>query len=48
MKFGMKADEVVKLLGPPDKIDRQIKDLDLLEYYSRGFAIHAHAQRQAS
>ena len=45
VKFGMKTEQVIKLLGQPDKINRQVKDLDLLEYYSRGFAIHAHAQR---
>jgi outer membrane lipoprotein-sorting protein len=45
VKFGMKTDQMIKLLGPPDKINKQIKNLDLLEYYSRGFSIHAHAQR---
>jgi outer membrane lipoprotein-sorting protein len=45
VKFGMKSEEVIKLLGPPDKIDKPSKNLDLLEYYSRGFSIHVHAQR---
>ncbi len=45
VKFGMKTGQVITLLGSPDKIDRPVKDLDLLEYYSRGFAVHVHAQR---
>ncbi|MFI5454350.1 MAG: outer membrane lipoprotein carrier protein LolA [Isosphaerales bacterium] len=40
VKFGMKTDEVIKLLGPPDKII----DRSTLEYYSRGFSISAHVQ----
>jgi outer membrane lipoprotein-sorting protein len=45
VKFGMKTDQVINLLGPPDKIIKPVKDQDVLEYYSRGFSIHAHAQR---
>jgi outer membrane lipoprotein-sorting protein len=45
VKFGMKTDEVVKLLGAPDKIHKASKDFELLEYYSRGFSIHVTTQR---
>jgi outer membrane lipoprotein-sorting protein len=45
VEFGMKADEVIERLGPPDKLDESVKDRSLLEYYSRGFSIHAHARR---
>jgi outer membrane lipoprotein-sorting protein len=45
VKFGMKSDQVIKLLGESDKIVRPNQDLEVLEYYSRGFSIHASAQR---
>ncbi len=45
VRFGMKTDQVIKLLGAPDKLVKPVKDLDLLEYYSRGFSIHVNAQR---
>jgi hypothetical protein len=45
VKFGMKIDQVIGLLGVPDKILSQGKDYKVLEYYSRGFSIHTTAQR---
>jgi outer membrane lipoprotein-sorting protein len=45
VKFGMKTDEVIKLLGPPEKIHKASKDFEALEYYSRGFSIHVTTQR---
>jgi outer membrane lipoprotein-sorting protein len=45
VKFGMTTDQVIKLLGSPDKVVKPVKDLTVLEYYSRGFSIHANAQR---
>ena len=47
VKFGMKTDEVIKLLGPPDKLLAHLKDRATLEYYSRGFSISTDAARGA-
>ena len=44
VKFGMKADDVIRLLGKPDKTFSPNKDYTLLEYYSRGFSIHTTTQ----
>ena len=41
VRFGMKATDVIQLLGPPDKILNPVKGMDVLEYYSRGFGITA-------
>ena len=45
VKFGMKADDVIRLLGKPDKTFSPNKDYTLLEYYSRGFSIHTTTPR---
>jgi hypothetical protein len=45
VKFGMKADDVIRLLGKPDKTISPNKDYTLLEYYSRGFSVHTTTQR---
>ena len=45
VRFGMTADQVIRLLGEPDKIVSPNKDYKLLEYYSRGFSVHATTQR---
>ena len=45
VKFGMKADDVIRLLGKPDKTISPNKDYTILEYYSRGFSIHTTTQR---
>lgn len=45
VKFGMKADDVIRLLGKPDKTASLNKDYTLLEYYSRGFSVHSTTQR---
>ena len=45
VKFGMKADDVIRLLGQPDKTISPNKDYTILEYYSRGFSIHTTTQR---
>ncbi len=45
VKFGMKTDDVIKLIGPPDTQHKATKDFELLEYYSRGFSIHVTTQR---
>ena len=45
VKFGMKTDEVIKLIGRPDTQHKASKDFELLEYYSRGFSIHVTTQR---
>src|SRR5262249_32491821 len=45
VKFGMTADQVIRLLGEPDKIVSPNKDFKVLEYYSRGFSVHATTQR---
>jgi outer membrane lipoprotein-sorting protein len=45
VKFGMNGDEVVKLLGAPDKNIKASKNFDVLEYYSRGFSVHVTTQR---
>ncbi len=47
VKFGMKADDVIRLLGKPDKTVSPNKDYTLLEYYSRGFSVHTTTQRGA-
>jgi hypothetical protein len=47
VKFGMTANQVIGLLGNPDKIVSPNKDYKLLEYYSRGFSIHTTTQRGA-
>jgi hypothetical protein len=44
VKFGMTADQVIRLLGAPDKIISPNKDFKVLEYYSRGFSVHATTQ----
>jgi outer membrane lipoprotein-sorting protein len=41
VRFGMKATDVIQLLGPPDKVLNPVKGMDVLEYYSRGFSITA-------
>jgi hypothetical protein len=43
--FGMKVDDVIRLLEKPDKTVSPNKDYTLLEYYSRGFSIHTTTQR---
>jgi hypothetical protein len=45
VRFGMAADQVIRLLGEPDKIVSPNKDFKVLEYYSRGFSVHATTQR---
>jgi hypothetical protein len=45
LKFGMKADDAIRLLGKPDKIESPNKGYTILEYYSRGFSIHTTTQR---
>lgn len=40
VKFGMKADDVIKLLGMPDKLLSPDERYKILEYYSRGYSIH--------
>ena len=45
VKFGMKADDVIRLVGKPDKTVSPTKDYTLLEYYSRGFSVHTTTQR---
>ena len=45
VQFGMMADQVIRLLGEPDKIVSPNKDFKVLEYYSRGFSVHATTQR---
>jgi hypothetical protein len=45
VRFGMTADQAIRLLGEPDKIVSPSKDFKILEYYSRGFSIHATTQR---
>ena len=47
VKFGMKAADVIRLLGQPDKTISPNKDYAILEYYSRGFSIHTTTQRGA-
>ncbi len=47
VKFGMKAADVIRLLGQPDKTISPNKDYAILEYYSRGFSIHTTTQRSA-
>jgi outer membrane lipoprotein-sorting protein len=45
VKFGMKPDDVIRLLGKPDKIESPNKGYTILEYYSRGFSIHTTTPR---
>lgn len=45
VKFGMKLDDVIRVLGKPDKTVSPNKDYTLLEYYSRGFSVHTTPQR---
>ncbi len=45
VKFGMKTDKVIKLLGPPDKNIQASRNFEVLEYYSRGFSVHVTTQR---
>ncbi len=40
VKFGMKADDVIRRLGVPDKLISPNQNFKILEYYSRGFSIH--------
>jgi hypothetical protein len=47
VEFGMKADDVIRRLGKPDKTVSPNKDYTLLEYYSRGFSVHTTTQRGA-
>jgi outer membrane lipoprotein-sorting protein len=45
VKFNMNVEGVIERLGKPDKTVSPNKDYTLLEYYSRGFSIHATTQR---
>jgi hypothetical protein len=45
VKFGMKADDVIRLLGVPDKLLSPNANYKVLEYYSRGYSIHVTGQR---
>jgi hypothetical protein len=45
VKFGMKADDVIRLLGMPDKLFSPNENYKVLEYYSRGYSIHVTGQR---